>query len=53
MQIRRYCKRYYLSRTSMFLLTLFSTLSTMIIFQNIFSTQFIKQQDEIDKIYIF
>jgi hypothetical protein len=24
----------------------------MIIFQNIFSTQFIKQQDEIDKIYI-
>jgi len=52
MQLRRHCKRYYLSRTSMFLLTLFSTISTMIIFQNIFSNNFIKQQDEINKIYI-
>ncbi len=51
MQIRRRCRRYYLTHTFMFLLTLFSTISTMLVFHNYLLKNFIEKHHEIDKTY--
>ncbi|CAF4876802.1 unnamed protein product, partial [Rotaria sp. Silwood1] len=51
MQIRRRCRRYLVTRTSIFLLTLFSTISTMILINKYFSNNYHQQQNEIDKIF--
>jgi hypothetical protein len=52
MQIYRRFRRYLLTRTSLFSLTLFSTLSTMLLIHKYFSITFFLRQYEIDKIFI-
>jgi hypothetical protein len=52
MQIPRRFRRYFLSRTSLFLLTLFSTISTMMIINKFFSIIFFLPKNEIDKIFL-
>ncbi|CAF1058404.1 unnamed protein product [Adineta steineri] len=52
MQIRRRrCRRYYVTHTLLFSLTIFSTVLTMIFFQKYFSYVFLQQRNEIDRIY--
>ena len=51
MQIRRRCRRSYCTRTSMLLLTFFSTLSTMLFLHHYFSRTTVYQVNVIDQIY--
>ena len=52
MQIHRRFRRYYLNHTSIFFLTLLSTLLTMIVFHKYFSNNFLQQKREFEPIYI-
>ncbi|CAF0870241.1 unnamed protein product [Adineta ricciae] len=51
MQIRRRCRRYYLSQASLLFLTIISTFLTMMFFQRYFYSIFLPQQYEIDQIF--
>lgn len=53
MQMRRFCRRYFISHASILLLALVSTISTMIIIQRYFSyTYFQRQNHVLDQIFL-
>ena len=52
MQRRRRCRRYFVARTSILLLTLFSTISSTLLIRKYFLNSYGEQQNEIKQIFL-